>query len=139
MSRGVSRPDHFSLRSERFCGVAKIYSAKNGASKRREDGRGRKETLPTSIFYILTFVLFFAQTQIGLSAINLKERVERYIYSPLELLTGFSATAGRNFLSKTCKTVKCTGQQKSEKLPSLLTKTENQTQNSRKPANRVRS
>ena len=39
----MSRPDRFSLRSKRFCGVAKIYGAKNGASKRREDGRGRKE------------------------------------------------------------------------------------------------
>ena len=52
------------------------------------------------------------------------------IYGPLELLTVFSATAGCNFLGKTRKTVKCTGQKESEKPTSLLTKTENQRLNS---------
>ena len=41
-------------------------------------------------------------------------------------------------MAKAEKTVKCTGQKKSEKPPSLLTKTEKQRLNSRKPANRGR-
>ena len=74
--------------------------------------------------------------RLGLSSIPLKERVERYIYGLLELLTGFSATAGCNFLAKKQKNHKMHWTKKSKTLPSLLIKTENQRLNSRKPANR---
>ena len=60
-----------------------------------------------------------------------------YIYGHLELLTGFTPTAGCNFLGKTRKVVN-DWTKKSEKPPSLLTKTENQTLNWRKSANRGR-
>ena len=72
--------------------------------------------------------------RLGLSSIPLKERVERYIYGPLEWLTSFSATAGCNFLGKNKKPCNALDK-KSEKSPSLLTKTEKQRLNSRKPAN----
>ena len=74
--------------------------------------------------------------RLGLSSIPLKERVEHYIYGLLELLTGFSATAGCNFLAKKQKNHKMHWTKKSKTLPSLLIKTENQRLNSRKPANR---